>query len=91
MIRTFRNKALETFAATGDGSKLPVQNQGKVNRILQWLNAAALPQDMNLPGFRFHSLEGAPKRYSVDVNRNYRVTFGWEEGAAIDVDVEDTH
>lgn len=35
--------------------------------------------------------KGKPKRYSVDVNRNYRVTFGWEDGDAIDVDVEDTH
>ena len=91
MIRTFRNRALETFAASGDGSKLPVQNHGKVSRILQTLNAATVPEDMNLPGYRFHGLQGKPKRYSVDVNRNYRVTFGWEDADAIDVDVEDTH
>jgi proteic killer suppression protein len=63
----------------------------KVSRILQTLNAATVPEDMNLPGYRFHGLQGKPKRYSVDVNRNYRVTFGWEDGGAIDVDVEDTH
>jgi proteic killer suppression protein len=91
MIRTIRNRALETFATTGDGSKLPVQNHSKVSRILQTLNAATRPEDMNLPGYRFHGLQGKPKRYSVDVNRNYRVTFGWEDGDAIEVDVEDTH
>lgn len=91
MIRSFRNKGLETFAGTGDGSKLPVQNYAKVSRILQTLNAATVPEDLNLPGYRFHGLQGKPKRYSVDVNRNYRVTFGWEDGDAIDVDVEDTH
>lgn len=91
MIRTFRNRALQTFAATGDGSRLPVQNHARVSRILQTLNAAAVPEDMNLPGYRFHGLRGKPKRYSVDVNRNYRVTFGWEDGDAIDIDVEDTH
>jgi proteic killer suppression protein len=46
---------------------------------------------MNLPGYRFHGLQGSPKRYSVDVNRNFRVTFAWEDGDAIDVDVEETH
>ena len=91
MIRTFRSKPLGAFAATGDASKLPVKNHAKVSRILQTLNAATVPEDMNLPGYRFHGLQGSPKRYSVDVNRNYRVTFGWEEGDAIDVDVEDTH
>jgi proteic killer suppression protein len=40
MIRTIKSKALERFAETGDGSKLPVQNHDKVSRILQWLNAA---------------------------------------------------
>jgi proteic killer suppression protein len=91
MIASIRNKALETFAATGDGSRLPVQNHNKVSRILQALNAATAPEDMNLPGYRFHGLQGKPKRYSVDVNRNFRVTFGWAAGDAIDVDVEDTH
>jgi proteic killer suppression protein len=91
MIRTFKNRALGRFAATGDGSKLPIQNQKKVSRILQTLNAATVPQDMNLPGYRFHSLQGSPKRYSVDVTGNYRITFAWEDGDAIDVDVLDTH
>ena len=90
MIQSFRNKALGTFAATGDGSKLPVQNHAKVSRILQVLNAATKPQDMMLPGYRFHGLQGVPKRYSVDVSGNYRITFGWDDNP-IDVDIEDTH
>ena len=91
MLRTFRSRALARFAATGDGSKLPVKNQARVSRILQLLNAAARPDDLNLPGYRFHGLQGRPKRYSVDVSGNYRVTFGWQDGDAVDVDVEDTH
>lgn len=91
MIKTFRNSALERFATTGDGSRLPVQNHSKVSRILQVLNAASKPQDMNLPGYRFHSHQGWPKRYSVDVTGNYRITFGWEDGNAVDVDIWDPH
>ena len=91
MIRTIQNKALAKFAETGDPSKLPVQNYRKVSRILLALNVALMPQDMNLPGYRFHGLQGSPKRYSVDVSANYRITFAWEDGDAIDVDVLDTH
>lgn len=91
MIKSFRSKALKLFAEKGDASKLPVQNAGRVRRILAALNAATLPEDMNLPGNRFHGLQGKPKRYAVDASGNYRVTWGWEGKDAIDVDLEDYH
>ena len=91
MIKSFRSKALEAFAATGDGSKLPVKNQSRVRRILAALDAATRPEDMNLPGYRFHGLQGKPKRYAVDASGNYRITFGWDEPDAVQVDLEDYH
>lgn len=91
MIRSFKNKGLAAFAKTGDGSKLPVKNVRRVSRILQALNAAVCPEDMNLPGYRFHGHQGKPKRYSVDVSGNFRITFGWDDSDAIDVDCEDPH
>jgi proteic killer suppression protein len=43
-------------------------------------------EDMNLPGFRFHALIGRDKsRYAVTASGNWRITFGWLEGDAIDV------
>lgn len=91
MIKSFRSKALTLFASKGDASKLPVKNHSRVRRILAALDVATKPEEMNLPGFGFHGLEGKPKRYAVDVNGNYRVTWGWEDPDAIDVDVEDYH
>jgi len=91
MIKTFRSKVLEAFAATGDGSKLPVKNHRRVARVLTLLDVAAKPEDMNLPGFRFHGLNGKPKRYAGDASGNYRITFGWDEPDAIAVDIEDYH
>jgi toxin HigB-1 len=91
LIKSFRSKALKRFAATGNGSKLPVSNHAKIARLLAALNAATRPGDMNLPGYRFHGLEGDPKRYAVDVTGNYRLTWAWEEPDAIDVDLEDYH
>lgn len=92
MVRSFRNKALRRFAERGDASKLSVQNPDRIRRILARLNAAKAPEDMNLPGFRFHGLKGKDKgRYAVDASGNWRITFGWLDGEAIDVDLEDYH
>ncbi|MGV3634879.1 MAG: type II toxin-antitoxin system RelE/ParE family toxin [Pseudorhodoplanes sp.] len=92
MIRSFRSKALRRFAERGDASKLSVQNPDRIRRILARLDAAMKPDDMDLPGFRFHGLKGKDRgRYAVDASGNWRVTFGWLDGDAVDVDLEDYH
>lgn len=91
MIKTYTSKALEAFATQGDGAKLPVKNHSRVRRILLALDAATKPDDMHLPGFRFHRLNTKPICYAVDASGNYRVTWAWDEGDAIDVDIEDYH
>jgi len=63
----------------------------KCVRILQSLEMAMQPEDMNVAGFRFHSLHGNPRRWSVRVTGNYRITFGWTGEDAHDVDFEDYH
>ena len=90
-IASFRSKPLARFAREGDASKLPVRNADRVRRILAALDAATRPEDLNLPGFRFHGLKGRPKRYAVDASGNYRVTWGWKAPDAIEVDLEDYH
>jgi len=60
--------------------------------ILDRLDAAIRPSDMNLPGLRFHALSGDMKgRYAVSVSANWRITFAWEEEDAVQVDFEDYH
>jgi toxin HigB-1 len=63
----------------------------RVETMLLALDAASRPQDMNLPGYRFHALHGRPKRYSVTVTRTWRITFEWDGEDAIRVDYEDYH
>jgi len=46
---------------------------------------------MNIAGLHFHGLHSAPKRWSVRVTGNYRITFGWSDKNAIEVDYEDYH
>lgn len=92
MIRSFKSKALKRFAATGNRSKLPVQKLDRIRRILMLLDAARLPQQMDITGFRFHAFKGESKgRYAVWVSENYRITFAWKGTDAHDVNLEDYH
>jgi len=91
MIRSFRSRSLRRFAEHGDRSKLSVPNADRVRLILRALNEATKPERMNMPGLRFHRLRGRDKRYAVDASGNWRITFGWSDKDAIDVDLEDYH
>jgi proteic killer suppression protein len=56
------------------------------------LDNAGAPEDMNVPGWRFHELTGDRRgTYSVTVTGNWRITFKLEGGDAFDVDLEDYH
>ena len=92
MIRSYRNKALQRFAATGIPRGLSVQKPDRIARLLRSLDGAVRPESMNLPGLRFHSLRGSNKgRYAIWVSENWRLTFGWDGADAIEVDLEDYH
>jgi len=92
MIRSFRSKALRRYAETGDASKLSVQNPKRLALILDALDKATRPEQMNLPGLRFHSLRSQDKgRHAVDASGNWRITFAWSGKDATDVDLEDYH
>ncbi len=61
-------------------------------RLLARLDAAQAPDDMNLPGYRFHELKGGRAgTYSVQVTGNWRITYKWDGADAVDVDLEDYH
>jgi proteic killer suppression protein len=47
---------------------------------------------MDLPGFRLHRLKGRRKDlWSVDVNKNWRIVFKFQDGDAYFVNYEDYH
>ena len=89
-MRTFRNRALRIYFETGSASGLSVPNVSRVERILRAMDAATRPEQLNLPGFYFHSLRGVA-RWSIRVTGNWRITFGWAGTDAIEVDLEDYH
>lgn len=92
MIRSFRNKALALLWNTGKSAKVDAKMRDRILRRLDRLNIAVRPEDMNLPGFDYHSLKGFdPKRYTVHVNGPWCVTFEFEDGDALRVDFEQYH
>lgn len=92
MIQSFRSRSLKRFWERNDTSKLPHDRLQRIAMILDRLDAATNPEDVNLPGFGFHKLSGTSKgRFAVSVSANWRITFGWQEQDAVDVDFEDYH
>ena len=64
----------------------------KLRDILARLDAARAPADMDMPGFRLHALKGELRGYwAVTVRANWRVTFRFLDGAALDLDYVDYH
>ena len=91
MIKSFQHKGLKQLFEKGTSAKINQQHKAKCLRLLDALDAATLPQEMNIPGFGFHGLEANPKRYAVSVSGNYHITFEWEGEDAIHVLYEDYH
>jgi proteic killer suppression protein len=91
MIKTFQNKALADLWETGETRKIDAKMHGRILRCLDYLEAATLGTEMNIPGYRFHSLRGKPLRYSVHINGPWCITFEFEGGGAIRVDFEQYH
>ena len=92
MIASFRSRALKRYWEKGETRRLPAQSLVRIAMILDRLDAAVEPNDLDLPGLGFHPLKGQRKgEFAVMVTRNWRITFGWVDGDAVDVDSEDYH
>ncbi len=92
MIASFKSRTLKRFWEKDDGRKLPANALNRIGQLLDLLNRATEPKDMNLPGLHFHGLSGTSKgRYSIWVTANWRITFAWDDGDAVAVDYEDYH
>jgi proteic killer suppression protein len=92
MIKGFKDKGLAQFAQTGRTAKLSVQKPDRIGRILDALDAATTPRQMDVPGWRFHELTPKfPGLYSVTVSGNWRIIFRFVGPDAVDVDLVDYH
>lgn len=92
MIKTFRSKALADLWTNGRVAKINPNMHRRILIRLDRLDAATAPEQINLPGLKFHALKGfVPTRYSVHVNGPWCITFEFETGDAYRVDFEQYH
>jgi proteic killer suppression protein len=55
------------------------------------LHQATALSDLSVPGYGFHALRGKPQRYTIHVNGPWCLTFAWEDGDALRVNLEQYH
>jgi toxin HigB-1 len=92
VIRKFRHRGLQRFFSKGDYRGIPAQFACRLERMLDRLDSALKPDDMNLPGYKFHPRKGERKgSCAVSVSGNWRLTFRFDGEEAVDVDLEDYH
>jgi proteic killer suppression protein len=61
-------------------------------RKLYQLDQAATLADLSLPGNRLEGLKGdRAGQYSVRVNDQFRICFGWRDGDAYEIEITDYH
>jgi toxin HigB-1 len=92
VIRSFKSRALRALWEKDDRSGVDKRMVDRIQRRLDALDAAASPEEMNIPGFDFHPLGGRRRgAYTVHVNGPWCVTFEWDGTDAIRVDLEQYH
>ncbi len=88
----FRHTGLRRFWERNDASRLNPAHIDRISQILDDLEAALRTEQMELPTYRLHQLTGNRRGiWSVRVSANWRITFRFSEGQAVDVDLEDYH
>ena len=92
MIRSFRHKGVERFFLSGSKAGIQGGHAARLARQLQRLDVSSRAQDMNIPGWKLHSLKGQQLgRWAVWVSGNRRLTFEFDGDDAILVDYQDYH
>jgi proteic killer suppression protein len=83
MVRSFRHRGLKALYDGRTTRRVAPEHLAKLRDILALLDRSRRPRDMDL--------RSAAGHFPVSVSGNWRVTFRFEEGDAIDVDYVDYH
>ena len=92
MIKSFKHKGLKKFFETGSLAGIQANHANRLRIQLAALDTAQTIDDVDLPGFRLHTLKGErASLWSITVSGNWRVAFEFREGNAYIVNYEDYH
>ncbi len=93
IIKNFADKESERLYLSGKSKKLPPTIQKAAIRKLDYLHAAHTLEDLRVPpGNMLERLSGnLDGKYSIRINKQYRIVFRFEDGNAYDVVITDYH
>ena len=92
MIKSFRHKGLKALYTTGNARGVRADHVARLRRLLNLLDVAIAPGDMDRPGNRLHPLKGELAGYwSVSVSGNWRVIYRFDGNDVELVDYLDYH
>jgi proteic killer suppression protein len=92
MIKSFKHKGLKKFFESGITKGIQAAHSNKLRMQLTALDTATNIDDIDIPGYQLHKLQGNQKvRWSISVNGNWRITFDFSESNVYIVNYEDYH
>jgi proteic killer suppression protein len=96
LIVSFGDRSTETLFHRGKSAeirRIPPEIRGAATRKLDMLNAARELRDLQAPpANRLEALKANLKgKYSIRINRRWRIVFRWEAGDAYEVSIVDYH
>lgn len=92
MIKSFQHKGLEKFYRTGSKAGIQPEHAARLRKQLTLLEVAAVPEDVNLPGYHLHPLKAdLAGHWAIKVDRMWRLTFVFEGADVILLDYQDYH
>jgi toxin HigB-1 len=77
----------ELFEA-GKSARVRPDLQKRALIRLDAIEAATSLEALRQPGFNFHALHGRPQRYSIHINGPWCLTFEWQDGVVLRLDLE---
>jgi toxin HigB-1 len=94
-IKSFRDKRLKRLFEDDDGRGIDARWLDRLGKQLNAIDTASELDELGrsrYPGWRLHSGKGEWNGYwSIDVSRNWRLYFRFEDGDAFDLFLYDPH
>jgi len=91
MIKSFKHRGLAELFELGQSRRMREDLHTRSPRRLEALDQAEALTDLQVPGFNFHGLRVTPKRFNIHVNGPWCIAFEGEDGAALQVDLDQYH
>lgn len=92
MIGAFHHRGPERFFKTGSKAGIQPKHAKRLRLQLSRLYSATGPADMDMPGWRLHPPKGDLIGFwAMWIDKNWRLTFGFEGTGAVHVDYTDYH